>query len=238
MPVMSLLVYPGRSCRDELKNEDVALRLNSVKRLSTIALALGEERTRKELVPFLCESNDDEDEVCLQCVEPGEHPEGCLCCCAAACEGMVMCGMAGCCLLQVPQPGPTLLQVLLAMAAELGSSAQNVERSSGCGHKGRLMRAVIATAWLHLLQVLLAMAAELGSFVQYVGGPQHAHHLLAPLEGLAVVEETVVRDKAVESLNKVAAQLPDGSISEHYVPLVKVRGPFPSSCLSTSGCAW
>lgn len=49
--------------RDELKNEDVALRLNSVKRLSTIALALGEERTRKELIPFLADSNDDEDEV-------------------------------------------------------------------------------------------------------------------------------------------------------------------------------
>ena len=46
------------------------MRLNSVKRLSTIALALGEERTRKELVPFLCESNDDEDEVNFS-VEPG-----------------------------------------------------------------------------------------------------------------------------------------------------------------------
>lgn len=50
-------------CSDELKNEDVALRLNSVRRLSTIALALGEERTRKELIPFLTEANDDEDEV-------------------------------------------------------------------------------------------------------------------------------------------------------------------------------
>jgi hypothetical protein len=41
---------------DELKNEDVALRLNSVKRLSTIALALGEARTRAELIPFLTEA--------------------------------------------------------------------------------------------------------------------------------------------------------------------------------------
>jgi len=29
------------------------LRLNSIKKLSTIALALGIERTRKELIPFL-----------------------------------------------------------------------------------------------------------------------------------------------------------------------------------------
>jgi serine/threonine-protein phosphatase 2A regulatory subunit A len=34
-----------------------------VKRLGTIALALGEERTRNELIPFLTDSNDDEDEV-------------------------------------------------------------------------------------------------------------------------------------------------------------------------------
>ena len=122
-------------CSDELKNEDVALRLNSVKRLSTIAMALGEDRTRKELIPFLSESNDDEDEV------------------------------------------------------------------------------------------LLAMADELGSFVPYVGGPSYGHYLLPPLEGLAIVEETVVRDRAVDSLNKVGALLPDSSISDHLVPLIKVRLP-------------
>lgn len=115
-----------------MKNEDVALRLNSVKRLGTIALALGEVRTRSELIPFLNESNDDEDEV------------------------------------------------------------------------------------------LLAMAEELGNFVQYVGGPSYGHTLLVPLETLSVVEETVVRDKAVESLCKVGAQLPDSSIAEYFIPLVKV----------------
>jgi len=44
-------------------------------------------------------------------------------------------------------------------------------------------------------EVLLALAEELGNFVDYVGGPQYAHLLLAPLENLAAVEETVVRDK-------------------------------------------
>lgn len=38
---------------DELKHEDVALRLNSIKKLDVIANALGVERTRTELVPFL-----------------------------------------------------------------------------------------------------------------------------------------------------------------------------------------
>eukprot|EP00191_Tetraselmis_sp_GSL018_P000805 CAMPEP_0177605368 /NCGR_PEP_ID=MMETSP0419_2-20121207/16662_1 /TAXON_ID=582737 /ORGANISM="Tetraselmis sp., Strain GSL018" /LENGTH=124 /DNA_ID=CAMNT_0019099509 /DNA_START=200 /DNA_END=570 /DNA_ORIENTATION=+ len=116
-------LYPIAILIDELKNEDVALRLNSIKRLSTIALALGEERTRKELIPFLNESNDDDDEV------------------------------------------------------------------------------------------LLAMAEELGNFVRFVGGNVHAHHLLQPLESLSAVEETVVRDKAAESLCKVGSQLPDPHVS-------------------------
>jgi serine/threonine-protein phosphatase 2A regulatory subunit A len=102
--------------------------------LSTIALALGEERTRTELIPFLTESNDDEDEV------------------------------------------------------------------------------------------LLAMAEELGKFVPYVGGPAYAHHLLPALENLSQVEETVVRDKAIESLCKVGEQMREKAVLEYLVPLIKVRG--------------
>jgi serine/threonine-protein phosphatase 2A regulatory subunit A len=98
-------LHPLAILIDELKSEDVVLRLNAIRRLSTIALALGEERCREELVPFLMESLDDEDEV------------------------------------------------------------------------------------------LLALAEELGNFTEYVGGPQWAHLLLSPLENLAAVEETLVRDK-------------------------------------------
>lgn len=120
-------------CRDELKSDEPMRRLNSIGRLGTIAMALGEERTRVELIPFLGESTDDEDEV------------------------------------------------------------------------------------------LLAQAEQLGAFVPYVGGPAYGHLLLPLLENLSVVEETVVREKAVESLNKIGAQLPESSASEYLVPLVKVR---------------
>ena len=58
-------LYPVAILIDELKNEDMKLRLNSVRRLSTIAVALGVERTRNELIPFLNESIDDEDEVLI-----------------------------------------------------------------------------------------------------------------------------------------------------------------------------
>lgn len=40
-----------------------------MKKLATIALALGEERTRTELVPFLTETIYDEDEVLLALAE-------------------------------------------------------------------------------------------------------------------------------------------------------------------------
>ncbi len=107
--------------------------MNSVSRLGTIALALGEDRTRAELVPFLSENIDDEDEV------------------------------------------------------------------------------------------LLAEAEQLGQFVPYVGGSNHAYLLLPLLESLSKVEETVVRDKAVQSLCKVGAQLPDNIINDAFTPLAKVR---------------
>ena len=52
--------------------------------------------------------------------------------------------------------------------------------------------------------MLLALAEELGNFVEYVGGTTHAASLLSPLETLATVEETIVREKA-ESLSTRSA---------------------------------
>lgn len=61
----------------------------------------------------------------------------------------------------------------------------------------------------------------LHSICTQVGGPAHANVLLMPLETLATVEETVVRDKAVESLNKVAGQLSTEHLQAFFVPLVR-----------------
>jgi serine/threonine-protein phosphatase 2A regulatory subunit A len=124
-------LYPIAVLIDELRNEDVQLRLNSIKKLSTIALALGVERTRSELIPFLTDTIYDEDEV------------------------------------------------------------------------------------------LLALAEQLGTFTPLVGGKEHVHCLLPPLESLATVEETIVRDKAVESLRTIAEQHSREDLEAHFVPLVK-----------------
>ena len=50
---------------DELQNEDIQLRINSINKLSTIALALGVEKTRSELLPLIIDILYDEDEVLL-----------------------------------------------------------------------------------------------------------------------------------------------------------------------------
>jgi len=105
-------IAPIAILMDELRSEDVQLRLNAIHSIPTIALALGPDRAREELVPFLQDSVDDEDEV------------------------------------------------LLALAEELGRN-----------------------------------------FEEYIGGSEHAHVLLGPLENLSAVEETLVRDKVWISLD-------------------------------------
>jgi serine/threonine-protein phosphatase 2A regulatory subunit A len=70
-------------------------------------------------------------------------------------------------------------------------------------------------------QVLLALADQLGQFTAMVGGPDHVCCLLPPLESLATVEETVVRDKATDSLRLLAAQHSTADLEAHFVPLVK-----------------
>lgn len=54
-----------------------------------------------------------------------------------------------------------------------------------------------------------------------VGGPSEAACLLGPLGALATVEETVVRDKAVESACGVIRGLGPQAVSEHVVPMIQ-----------------
>jgi serine/threonine-protein phosphatase 2A regulatory subunit A len=121
-------LYPIHLLMDELKSDDVVLRLSSIRRLSTIALALGPQRTREELIPFLQDQLDDEDEV------------------------------------------------------------------------------------------LLVLAEELGGFVEYVGGKEYAFVILGPLENLAAVEETLVRDKVgFTILNQTIAVMRYTADSENLI---------------------
>lgn len=69
-------------------------------------------------------------------------------------------------------------------------------------------------------EVLTALSDELGNFVEYVGGPEWGHVLLSPLENLAAIEEPLVREKAVESLNKICGELSQSQVEEYFIPLI------------------
>lgn len=128
-------LYPIADLLDELKNDDLQQRLNATRRLKIIADALGPERTRCELLPFITDTIDDEDDV------------------------------------------------------------------------------------------LIALAEELGSFVDHVGGPSHAHVLLPPLETLSTVEESLVRERAVDSICKLCAHT--ASVAPNESHLLHVDHVFP-----------
>ena len=66
---------------------------------------------------------------------------------------------------------------------------------------------------------MTALSEELGGFVEYVGGEKYGHMLLSPLENLAAIEEPLVREKAVESLNKICQQLSQEQVENHFIPL-------------------
>lgn len=68
-------------------------------------------------------------------------------------------------------------------------------------------------------EVLTALSDELGGFVEYVGGPEWGHVLLSPLENLAAIEEPLVREKAVESLNKICGELSQSQVEDYFIPL-------------------
>ncbi|ODO05915.1 hypothetical protein I350_04976 [Cryptococcus amylolentus CBS 6273] len=140
-------LYPIHLLMDELKSEDVVLRLSSIRRLSTIALALGPSRTRDELIPFIQYQLDDEDEV------------------------------------------------------------------------------------------LLVLAEELGNFVEYVGGKEYAYILLGPLENLTAVEETLVREKAADSISKVSVLLTAQDLDKHFLPVIERLSTGEWFTSRTSACA-
>jgi len=123
---------PLRLLEEDLKDDDYEQAIASVKRLTTIALALGPERARTDLMTYL----------------------------------MTYCGQ------------------------------DNDEAHT-------------------------AVAQQLGLMAELVGGPPHVPCLLPVLEKLAGEEECVVRDAAVNSLNKLSPVLSKAQTKDTFVPLIK-----------------
>lgn len=62
-------LYPIATLIDELKSTEQKKRVNSVKKLNTIAVALGPERTRDELLPYVLEMLEDDEVVLIALCE-------------------------------------------------------------------------------------------------------------------------------------------------------------------------
>ena len=124
-------LYPIAVLIDELKSDNDDARLRSVKSLARIGKALGPERTRNELVPFVTESCDDNDDI------------------------------------------------------------------------------------------LKAIAASISELVPTVGGEQFAYTLLQPLESLCLVEDSGVRDAAIQAFKVIADAMPAEHHALHMAPLIR-----------------
>lgn len=141
-------LYPLALLMDELKHDDVANRVEAMQKLDTIAIALGPERTRQELMPFLHEvAQDDEEEV------------------------------------------------------------------------------------------FAVLASKLGEFIPYVGGHQHCQQIISILSVLASLEEPIVRDKAIDSLNKISLELTHDEINGIFLQLIETlsTGTWFSSKVAACG---
>ena len=69
-------------------------------------------------------------------------------------------------------------------------------------------------------EVLAAIATNLRHLLPHVGGPDHAAHLLPPLELLLTVEETSVRGEACETATVLADALPESVYRTDYAAMV------------------
>jgi len=123
-------IEEARLAIEMLRGDDSSARVAAANQLESIAATLGEERTREELLPFLTDGADDEDEV------------------------------------------------------------------------------------------LAVIATSLGKLVPYVGGGEHMHLILPPLEILLAVEERCVRENAGKSTEIVASSLPIEFFHSEYAEML------------------
>lgn len=125
-------LFPLALLIDELKHDDVANRVAAMQKLDAIAIALGPDRALNELVPFLNDVVQDDEE-----------------------------------------------------------------------------------------EVFAVMAEKLGGFVPLVGGHANAEPVIRVLAALSAMEEPIVRDNAVDSLNQIGAELTDAEANGIFLDMIR-----------------
>lgn len=87
-------------------------------------------------------------------------------------------------------------------------------------------------------EVQMSLAGCLGSLVKYVGGPDYAHVLLNPLKVLASAEESIVRDKAIESMGVVCNAIPQAAADNSLMGTARDLATAEFFTARASACAF
>lgn len=197
--------YPLAVLIEELRNEDIRFRLNSIQKLSTIALALGYEKTRSQLIPFLTDSIYDVEDVMVAIAEK---------------MGDFVPYVGG------PQYAPCLINPLESFA---------------------LVRCHCYLQYFSLIVTLISVKSRTFPYLHEIDWESNRRHLdLLEVLGLICgffylsqfqVEDANVREKAVQSLRKLAREHSDKDLQEQIYPLVRrlASGDWYSSRASACG---
>lgn len=87
-------------------------------------------------------------------------------------------------------------------------------------------------------EVQMSLASCFGSLIKYVGGPDYAHVLLGPLKVLASAEESIVRDKAIESMGIICDSIPAANADTNLMATCRDLSSAEFFTARASACAF
>jgi serine/threonine-protein phosphatase 2A regulatory subunit A len=70
-------------------------------------------------------------------------------------------------------------------------------------------------------ELMMNLAEQLGKLSDFLGPDSNSVHLLRPLESILPADDSIVREKAVESLKIVGRKISQQSVFDEYMPMVK-----------------
>ena len=70
-------------------------------------------------------------------------------------------------------------------------------------------------------ELMMNLAEQLGNLAKYLGPDTNSVHLLKPLEQILPSDDSVVREKAVESLKSIGKKISQQAVYDDFLPMVK-----------------
>ena len=70
-------------------------------------------------------------------------------------------------------------------------------------------------------ELMMNLAEQLGLMTKYLGQETNSVHLIKPLEQILPADDSVVREKAVESLKIVGTKISQDAVYNEFMPMVK-----------------